>query len=247
MLRDAFRNQLILRFTDRDFGLLQHSFEPVEMKLRDILVRPGYLIEHVYFPESGQISVLAKVPQSEPIEVGMIGREGMSDMMPTGRSPLESIVQVPGLAHRIDRELFLRATKESADLSGLMLRYENAMMMQLSYTALSHGSFTIDERLARWLLMVHDRVDGDEIPLVHEFFSWMLAVRRSGVTEAFKSLRAHGCVETGRGFIKILDRATLIELAGGSYGPAEAEYERLMGALPLIASSSAKDQYDIAP
>jgi CRP-like cAMP-binding protein len=229
MSQSSFKNLLIQRMGAQDYAQLREHLEPCELTFREAIVRSNYPITHVYFPESGQVSVLAKVPGSEPIEVGMFGREGMSDMVPSGRTPLESIVQVSGQAHRIEREAFQNAVRKSAELSDLMLRYENFMLLQLSYTALSHGSFTIDERLARWLLMVHDRLDGDEIPLVHEFFSWMLAVRRSGVTEGFKALRARGCIDTGRGFIRILDRAMLIELASGSYGPAEAEYQRLMG------------------
>ncbi|MDB5570733.1 MAG: putative transcriptional regulator, Crp/Fnr family [Hyphomicrobiales bacterium] len=229
MLQNSLRNKLLQKFPAADFDRLKPDLRLVEMKLRDVLVRPGYPIDHVYFPESGQISVLAKVAQSEPIEVGMIGWEGMSDMIPTGRSPLESIVQVPGEAHRVDRELLMRVTRESAELSDLLLRYENFLLMQLSFTALSHGGFSIDERLARWLLMVHDRVEGDQIPLVHEFFSWMLAVRRPGVTNAFKTLRECGAIETGRGFVTIRDRDMLIDIAAGSYGPAEAEYEKLIG------------------
>ena len=228
MSQADFQNKLIKKFPRAEFDRLAGSFERVELKFRAHVVQPNYPITHIYFPESGQCSVLAKVPQSEPIEVGLFGREGMSDMVPAGRTPLETICQVPGQAHRIDRELFTDAVKNNPELSDLVLRYDNYMTLLLSYTALSHGSFTVEERLARWLLMLQDRV-GDEIPLVHEFFSWMLAVRRSGVTDALKSLRSHGCIQTGRGKITILDRETLIELASGSYGPAEAEYERLLG------------------
>jgi CRP-like cAMP-binding protein len=238
MAQTSFQNKLIQKFSEADFARLEASFERVELKIRDVVIRPNYPITHIYFPESGQLSVLAKAPQSEPIEVGMIGREGMSDMVPGGRTPLESICQVPGTMNRIEREVFLSATHESADLSDLIMRYENFLLMQLSYTALSHGSFTIEERLARWLLMVHDRVDGDEIPLVHDFFSWMLAVRRAGVTNAIKALRELGAIEPGRGVIRILDRAVLKEQAAGSYGPAEAEYERLIGA-PITSRSLA--------
>lgn len=229
MQQTSFHNKIIRKFSSVDFAKLRDSFELAPMKARDLIVRSNAPITHLYFLESGQLSVLAKVPRSEPIEVGMIGYEGMSDLAISGRTPLESLCQIAGDSYRIERDVFLAAMGKSAELSDLMLRYQQFMIVQLSYTALSHGSFTVDERLARWLLMVHDRVDGDEIPLVHDFFSWMLAVRRAGVTESFKNLRSHGCIETERGLVRILDRNMLIELASGSYGPAEAEYEKLLG------------------
>lgn len=229
MKQVSFRNKIIQKFTNDAFVRLRDDLEPIQLKVRDVITRPNTPITHVYFLESGQISVLAKVQKSEPIEVGIIGREGMSDMAINGRTPLESLCQVAGDSHRIERATFIAAMAENKDLADLMLRYQQFMIVQLSFTALSHGSFTVDERLARWLLMVHDRVDGDEIPLVHDFFSWMLAVRRAGVTDSFRTLRSHGCIETGRGLVRIIDRDMLIELASGSYGPAEAEYQKLLG------------------
>jgi hypothetical protein len=103
--------------------------------------------------------------------------------------------------------------------------------VQVAYTALSHGSYTIEERLARWLLMCHDRVDGDDLPLVHEFLSMMLGVRRPGVTIAVQTLEATGIIKAKRGHIIVQDRARLEEVAGGSYGVPEAEYRRLFGQL----------------
>lgn len=150
-------------------------------------------------------------------------------MVPDHRTPFDTVIQVAGEAFRISSERFVEAVLESRGLTDLTARYHRAMHSQLSYTALSHGSFTVNERLARWLLMAHDRLDGDEMPLVHEFFSWMLAVRRAGVSEAFKELRAHGAIDTKRGCVIILDRDILMELSSGSYGPAEAEYKRLLG------------------
>lgn len=232
MLQSDFRNKLIGKFSEADFATLATHIEPVELKVRDCVVQAGRKIAHVYFPESGQLSVLAKVPHAEPIEVGLFGREGMSDMVPDFRTPFDTIVQVPGPAHRIPAELFSELALTSRALADLTSRYHRATLAQLSFTALSHGSFTVAERLARWILMVHDRTDGDEVPLVHEFFAWMLAVRRAGVTEAMTELRNQHAIETKRGRLVVLDRQILIELASGSYGPAEAEYSRLLGVSP---------------
>jgi CRP-like cAMP-binding protein len=109
------------------------------------------------------------------------------------------------------------------------LRYVEAFQVQVAHTALSHGSYTIEERLARWLLMCHDRLDGDDLPLVHEFLALMLGVRRSGVTLALQILEGAGVIHAKRGLITVHDRAKLQEIAGGSYGVPEVEYRRLIG------------------
>ncbi|MDB5570165.1 MAG: Crp/Fnr family transcriptional regulator [Hyphomicrobiales bacterium] len=227
-MHSRFQNTLLRLMSPQDMEIFRPELEPCAFKVRDVIVRPNTAIEYVYFPESGQLSTLAKIRNFEPIEVGMVGREGMSDMLPGGRTPLETIVQVQGEGHRIPVAALEGQVVASPPFAALMLRYQRFMLIQLSYTALSHGSFTVTERLARWLLMVDDRINGD-IPLVHEFFSWMLAVRRAGVTEAMNRLQAQGAISTQRGRVRILDRDALVELASGSYGPPEVEYERLFG------------------
>jgi CRP-like cAMP-binding protein len=209
--------------------VLRRQLEPVPLKARQTLVQRNALIPYIYFLESGQASVLAKVSGSEPIEVGMVGREGMTNMAFSNKVPLETVMQVAGEAHRIEREMFIRQMQDSVHLADLVVRWQHAELIQTSFTALSHGSFTVVERLARYLLMIHDRIEGDEIPLVHDQFSFMLAVRRAGVTEAFHDLKNVGGVDTGRGKVRVLSRAALIEAARGSYGAAEAEYEKLFG------------------
>jgi CRP-like cAMP-binding protein len=114
----------------------------------------------------------------------------------------------------------------------VVLRYQQTMIVQASYTALSHGSFNIEERLARWLLMCFDRSKGADLPLVHEFIALMLAVRRSGVTTAIHVLEGNHAIKATRGSIQLRDREKLEELASGSYGDPESEYARLMGPLP---------------
>jgi CRP-like cAMP-binding protein len=108
------------------------------------------------------------------------------------------------------------------------MRFQQWMLIQASCAALSHGCYTIPERLARWVLMVHDRLDGDELPLVHQFLAMMLGVRRSGVTDAVHILEGKGAIRATRGNITVLNREVLQGVAGGSYGVAEAEYERLL-------------------
>lgn len=222
-MQSSYNNQILRRMSDEDFRSIVHKMDPVELKVRATLFRANYDVSHVFFVESGQISMLAKIPESEPIEVGMVGSEGATDMLHSGRAPLSAVIQVAGTAMRIDRLVLLELCKTSAHFANLMSRLQSAMLAQVSFTALSHGILTVEQRLARW------RIDGDEIQMSHDFFAWMLAVRRAGVTDALKSLRSLGGIETGRGSTIVLDRARLLEVAGGAYGPAELEYERLLG------------------
>jgi CRP-like cAMP-binding protein len=121
------------------------------------------------------------------------------------------------------------ALDTSPALKALLLRWVHVSMIQTAQSALANGRYTIQERLARWLLMCHDRMDGDDLPLTHEFLSLMLGVRRSGVTEALHVLEGVDIVKAGRGTIRVLNRERLEEIAGGCYGLPEAEYNKLIG------------------
>jgi CRP-like cAMP-binding protein len=226
-------NRLLRTISGDDLALLKSHLEPMPLKHGDVLIQPNQPIEHVHFPEDSIASVVANTPEGRRIEVGICGREGMtgtSVLLGSDRTPHQSFIQMPGSAFRIGTDDLRRAIRESASLHVHLLRYTEAFHLQVSHTALSHGSYTLAERLARWLLMCHDRVDGDDLPLVHEFLSIMLGVQRPGVTVAVQTLEAGDMIHTSRGLITITDRGKLEEVAGGSYGVPEAEYRRLIGA-----------------
>ncbi len=203
------------------------------LKRGDVLVHPNQPIAHHFFPEDCIASVVANTPEGRRIEVGLFGRDGLSGtsvLLGSDRSPHENFIQVPGSALRIGTDALRRAIHKGPSLHQHLLRYVEAFQVQVAHTALSHGSYTLEARLARWLLMCHDRLDGDELPLTHEFLALMLGVQRSGVTLALHMLEASGMIRAKRGLITITDRAKLEEVAGGSYGAPEAEYRRLIGA-----------------
>jgi len=223
------QNILLQRLSADDFDRMAPRLERVHLNVRAKLIEENRVLTDVYFPESGICSCLAVAPHREVIEVGLFGRDGMTDMVACleDRAPLRIIVQGEGEAWRISAEDFIAASNESLTFIKLMLRYQQAMTVQAAHTALSHGSFTIVERLARWLLMMQDRM-GDTLPLVHEFLAMMLAVRRAGVTEALHVLEGEGAIRANRGRIQIKDRDLLIEMAQGGYGSSEAQFERLI-------------------
>jgi CRP-like cAMP-binding protein len=224
-------NGVLQRVAAADFQAIEPFLERVELKLKQEIITPDEPISHVWFPESGMFSIIARSDESEAIEVGMIGMEGMTDHLTRvgDSSALRSLVQLAGTALALEASRYIEWVYERPHALRLILRFQQSMMVQIAFTALSHGSYTIEERLARWLLMSFDRSDGGDLPLVHEFIAMMLAVRRSGVTTAMHVLEGKGAIRAVRGRIKLRNRETLVDMAAGSYGIAEREYNRLMG------------------
>jgi CRP-like cAMP-binding protein len=145
------------------------------------------------------------------------------------RSPNSTFIQVAGKGHRAQADELRSVMDERPEVRFRFMRFAQAFMIQAAHTAISNGSAKLEERLARWLLMTHDRVDGDDMPLVHDFIARMLGVRRAGVTIALQSLEERGLIRTGRRQIAIVDREGMEELANAWYGVPEAEYARLLG------------------
>ena len=193
---------------------------------------PGATLNTVLFPESGMISIVNRTPTGRRMEVGVFGREGMGStavILGGGSAPFAVFTQVAGHGYMLDAAVLQQAIGESATLRGLLLRYCQAFLIQVAQTAVSNGTFTIEQRLARWLLLVHDRIDGDEMPVTHELLSVMLGVRRTGVTLAIHVLEGEKTIRARRGMITVLHRDKLLAIASEGYGVAEAEYERLIG------------------
>jgi CRP-like cAMP-binding protein len=227
-------NRLLRRLSAPDFAVLSSNLEPVQLELYKVVVSASKPIEHAYFLESGIVSVVASRADTRVIEVGIYGREGMGGfplLLGSDQSPHDQYMQLPGAGHRIKTAPFLAAVQQSATLNRLLLRYVHSFTTQTAQTALANSGNNIDERLARWLLMCHDRIDGDVLPLTHKFLSMMLGVRRAGVTDAVHILEGRGLIRAiTNGRIEIRNREKLERLAGAAYGLPEAEYRRLIGA-----------------
>ena len=144
------------------------------------------------------------------------------------RSPHQVFIQVPGNGYRLAASALREAMQKSTTLQPLLLKYAQAFMIQSTHTAIANARGSIEQRLARWVLMAQDRIAGNELPLTHEFLSMMLAVRRPGVTEALHELAQRGLIRHHRGTITVTDREGLIEKAHALYGVPEAEYRRLL-------------------
>jgi CRP-like cAMP-binding protein len=225
-------NTLLLSLSTSDFDLLAPHLEAVTLGLRKMLEKPNKRIEDVYFPETGFASVVAVQRSGKEVEVGLIGREGMTGLpivLGNHRSPHSTYIQVAGKGHSMPASQLRQAIRESLSLRDSLLKFVQAFGVQTSHTAICNAQSKMDERLARWLLMAQDRIQSDILPLTHEFLSLMLGVRRPGVTVALKALRERGLISYRRGEITIKDRKGVARVAGEAYGTPESEYRRLIG------------------
>ncbi|MGU3359777.1 Crp/Fnr family transcriptional regulator [Methylobacterium sp. M6A4_1b] len=211
--------------------MLQPHLHRVDLPARQVLIRSGAPLERTYFVESGLVSLIMQIGGTR-LEVGMIGPEGFvggsTVILGSRSSPYEHVVQICGSALAIELPDLQDAMERSASLRRRMLRFVQSELFQARQTAFVNASFGIETRLARWLLMCHDRVEGDDLLLTHEVLAVMLGVQRSGVTLAVQNLEGSGYIRARRGRITITDRARLQEAAGGSYGVAEAAYRHLV-------------------
>jgi CRP-like cAMP-binding protein len=192
---------------------------------------PNKPITHVYFVETGVVSVVAVNAEDHRIEVGVIGKEGMTGhplVFGDDRAQHSAYMQIGGSGRRMPAAAFVEAMKQSPSLRALVLKSAQAFMIQTAHTALANGRAKLEERLARWLLMAHDRLDSDAVPLTHEFLAVMLGVRRAGVTVALHSFERRGMITTRRGQLTLVNRAAIEQVAGSFYGIPEAELKRLM-------------------
>jgi len=206
--------------------------EPVQLTLSAVVCEPGRPIRHVYFPTAGFISLVAMIDGSPGVEVGMVGREGMLGahlLLGVREAPLHALVQGPGVAWRIGTVAFRAELARSAALRAVLGRYLYVLMAQLVTTAACVRFHQIGPRLARWLLMSQDRAASDSFHVTHEFLSYMLGVRRVGITLAAGVLQDAGLVAYHRGDFKVLNRSGLEAASCGCYAADRLAYTEQVG------------------
>jgi CRP-like cAMP-binding protein len=226
------QNRLLQAMAPEDFARLAPHLEPMAGEFRQVLIRPHQPVERLYFPESGFVSIVTEA-SSGRVEIGLVGREGLVGATPvlldSDRTPHHASVQNTGRLLAVAAPALLAAVGQSPSLRRLLLRFVQVQIVHLGKAAYANATYTMEVRLAAWLLMCHDRIDGDDIAITHEFLALMLGVQRSGATLAVQILEGQHLIRARRGRITILDRPALLALADGSYGTAEAEYARLIG------------------
>ena len=229
--RAGLRNHLFAKMRPEDWALIAPHLEFITLKERQVVEVPAKPITHVHFIEIGVVSVVAVNAEDHRIEVGVIGNEGMTAVplvMGDTRAQHSAYMQIAGNGYRMPAAAFAEALQKSPSLTALMLKSAQAFMIQTAHTALANGRAKLEERLARWLLMAHDRMDTDAVPLTHEFLAVMLGVRRAGVTVALHSFEQRGFIAMKRGQLTLMNRPGIEQVAGSFYGMPEAELKRLM-------------------
>jgi CRP-like cAMP-binding protein len=221
------KNRLLAALQRDEFNRLFSDLQPVSLGLRQVLYEPGDPLEYVYFIEEGVASILTGMTNGATIEVGMIGYEGIvgvAALLGSEASSQHIVIQVPGTALRMKAAKCRDAFERSATVRAATLRYVQALLDLSGQTAACNRLHSIEQRCARWLLMARDRLDGNTMPMTHEFLASMLGVRRAGITETIGELERSGLIRNTRGRVTIGDRDGLEAAACECY---RIDHERL--------------------
>lgn len=225
-------NRLLAALPAKDYERLLLELEPVTLTFGDILFEPGENIRHLYFPNNSIISLLSTVGDREHLEVGIVGNDGMAGLpvfMGVNKSRTRGLVQGEGSALRMKAAALRKELSNgSGALQKLLHLYTHSLLTQISQSAACNRFHLVNPRLARWLLMMHDRIEGDEFRLTQEFLSLMLGVRREGVTLAAGNLQKQKLIRYSRGQIRILDRAGLEAASCKCYAVLKDEYDNFL-------------------
>ena len=224
-------NRLLAALPDAEYQRLIPHLEHVSLSLKQVLYEVGEPIEYVYFPHQSIVSALSTMEDGSMVEVGLVGNDGIVGIpaaLGDNITATTAMVQVPDSAMRMKASLLKSEFQRGGSLQSLLLRYMQAQHAFVSQNAACNRLHYLEGRLARWLLLVCDRVESNELPLTHEFMSQMLGVRRAGVTEAANMLQQSGLIRYTRGKITILNRQELEATSCECYEIIKGEYARLL-------------------
>lgn len=224
------RNQLLASLPTDVLTQLLPRLSPVQLKLRQVLAAANEPIEAVYFPEFGMVSMVAEFEDGARAEVGVIGSEGMVGvplLSAVDTSFTQYMVQLPGAALRMGAAAFRQELQENASFRTVLLRYNEALQAQIMQTAACNGRHGLEQRLARWLLMAHDRAGKDELSLTQDFIAMMLGVHRPTVTVAARILQRAGLIRYRAGLISVVDRSNLEAACCECYAAVQRRFAML--------------------
>lgn len=226
-----YQNRLLSALPQKEYKRLLAKMEEVSLDQGQHLIIPGEEIKRAYFPLNAMISLVSITEEGISVETGLVGSDGVlgvAILLGAATSPMQSVVQIPGMALRMEAKVLKTEFDRGGVFNNILLKYLHVLIIEISQTAACNKLHSIDERLARWLLMGSDSIRSEELPLTHEFLSTMLGVRRAGVTEASARLREKGLIHYHHGVITILDRKGLQEAACECYDAVKREQNRLL-------------------
>jgi CRP-like cAMP-binding protein len=233
----AIRNKILAALPAPEFDVLSSSLVPVDLHLGETLHRASDTIEQVYFPEIGFISALTVLSDGSPLEIGLIGAEGVagvSVILGATASYSETMCQTGGPAHRISVAAFKDVVDRAPRVRDLLLRYVHVFHVQVAQTAACNAHHDLGQRLSRWLLAAHDRSGVPDLSLAQDLIAVMLGVRRSTVSIAAGQLQKAGVIRYQHGRITILDRVGLESAACECYEAVVSEYRHMLGTDPAV-------------
>jgi CRP-like cAMP-binding protein len=224
-------NRLLAALPDSDWQRWAPHLESIDMSLGAVLYEPGETLSHVYFPTTAIVSLLYVMENGSSAEIAVAGNEGIigiSLFMGGESTPSRAVVQSAGRALRMNAEFLKDEFSHHGPVLHLLLRYTQALITQMSQTAVCNRHHSIDQQLCRWLLLSLDRLQGDQLVMTQELIANMLGVRREGVTEAALKLQNAEVIRYSRGRITVIDRPGLEKLSCECYAVVKKEYNRLL-------------------
>jgi CRP-like cAMP-binding protein len=230
--RKGFRNRILDRLPGRELTRIRKALTEIDANIRDQIYEPNKPFKHVYFPETAIASVVNVLDDGTEIEVATIGYEGMVGLpvfLGTNQSPAKSFWQVAGSAFRLDAAFLQKEKRGETPLAAALGLYAQGFFAQIVQSVTCNRLHNLEQRCARWLLMTHDRVEGDDFPLKQEFLAQMLGVRRTGISEVATRLQRKRLIKYSRGWMRIIDRKGLERLSCECYQAVAREYRRLLG------------------
>jgi len=231
--KDARANQLLAALPEAEWQRWAPQLELVDMPLGQVLYESGATLEHVYFPTTAIVSMLYVMENGASAEIAVVGFEGVvgiSLFMGGESTPSRAVVQSAGKGYRLAAAVMKEEFNRGGPVLHLLLRYTQALITQMSQTAVCNRHHSLDQQLCRWLLLSLDRLHGLELVMTQDLIANMLGVRREGVTEGALKLQAAGLIRYARGRISVLDRGGLEKRTCECYAVVKAEYDRLLPA-----------------
>lgn len=228
---EAKRNHLLAALPESEWLRWALHLEPVELLLGEVLYESGKTMSHLYFPTNSIVSLLYVLADGDSAEIAVVGNEGIvgiSLFMGGDSTPSRAVVQSAGRGFRLNAQFVKDEFARSVPVMHLLLRYTQALITQMSQTAVCNRHHSVEQQLCRWLLLSLDRLKGNEVVMTQELIANMLGVRREGVTESAGKLQKLGLIRYVRGRISIIDRAGLEKLSCECYEVVRKEYARLL-------------------
>jgi CRP-like cAMP-binding protein len=243
-LHSTTQNHLLAAFPRLEYDRVAPGLELVPMPLGEVLSESGRTMQYVYFPTTCIVSLLYVLEDGSSAEIAVVGNEGVvgiSLFMGGGSTPSRAVVRGGGHAYRLPGHLLVQEFERAGPVQRLLLRYTQALITQMTQTAVCNRHHSVEQQLCRTLLLTLERLHGPSLTLTHELIAGILGVRREGISEAAGNLQRAGLIRYSRGHIEVLDRAGLQKAVCECYRVVKVEFDRLLSDIPRVNAADAPD------